>query len=208
MSSSAASCGPISLPANRTTRPSATGVIVLEGEEVIGFQRATIPMSRRSTTILPLPISPAPTIFSAGIDRPCRTPNPITAGCAGARSGGKVQLHHLVPKAKKGRMTVPVHPICHRAIHANFTNAQLARIGTDRDALLTDETLAPVRGMGGRQAARFPRPDAQAALINPPVAAEDRPSAAPGSWRAVRCRRRPNGRRSCPRSSNTPAPVP
>ncbi|HCI61092.1 MAG TPA: HNH endonuclease, partial [Erythrobacter sp.] len=35
-----------------------------------------------------------------------------------------------------------VHPICHRAIHANFTNAQLARIGTDRDALLTDETLA------------------------------------------------------------------
>ena len=39
-------------------------------------------------------------------------------------------------------MTVPVHPICHRAIHANFTNAQLARIGTDRDALLTDETLA------------------------------------------------------------------
>ncbi|HCJ80886.1 MAG TPA: HNH endonuclease, partial [Erythrobacter sp.] len=42
----------------------------------------------------------------------------------------------------KGRMTVPVHPICHRAIHANFTNAQLARIGTDRDALLTDEALA------------------------------------------------------------------
>ncbi len=39
-------------------------------------------------------------------------------------------------------MTVPVHPICHRAIHANFTNAQLARIGTDRDALLTDEALA------------------------------------------------------------------
>jgi len=35
-------------------------------------------------------------------------------------------------------MTVPVHPICHRAIHANFTNAQLARIGTDCHALLTD----------------------------------------------------------------------
>ena len=40
-----------------------------------------------------------------------------------------VQWHHPVPKAKKGRETVPVHPICHKAIHANFTNAQLARMG-------------------------------------------------------------------------------
>lgn len=47
-----------------------------------------------------------------------------------------------MPKAKKGRETVPLHPICHRAIHANFTNAQLARIGADREALLADETLA------------------------------------------------------------------
>ena len=56
--------------------------------------------------------------------------------------GRKVQQHHTVPKAKKGRMTVAVHPICHRAIHANFTNAQLARIGEDRAALLEDEGLA------------------------------------------------------------------
>ena len=56
--------------------------------------------------------------------------------------GERIEWHHPVPKSKKGRVKVPVHPICHRAIHANFTNAQLARIGTDRDALLTDETLA------------------------------------------------------------------
>ena len=56
--------------------------------------------------------------------------------------GRKVQQHHPVPKAKKGRATVPVHPICHRAIHANFTNAQLMRIGADRAALLEDEALA------------------------------------------------------------------
>ena len=98
-------------------------------------------MSRQSTTILPKLISSAPTIFSAG--RPT-SPNAEPDNCwlCGRALGRKVQLHHLVPKAKKGRMTVPVHPICHRAIHANFTNAQLARIGTDRDALLTDETLA------------------------------------------------------------------
>ena len=47
-----------------------------------------------------------------------------------------------MPKAKNGRETVPLHPICHRAIHANFTNAQLARIGADREALLADEALA------------------------------------------------------------------
>ena len=56
--------------------------------------------------------------------------------------GRKVQQHHTVPKAKKGRATVAVHPICHRAIHANFTNAQLAWIGEDRAALLKDEALA------------------------------------------------------------------
>ena len=47
-----------------------------------------------------------------------------------------------MPRAKKGRETVPLHPICHRAIHASFTNAQLARIGADREALLADEALA------------------------------------------------------------------
>ena len=47
-----------------------------------------------------------------------------------------------MPKAKKGRETVPVRPICHKAIHANFTNAQLMRIGEDRGALLENEALS------------------------------------------------------------------
>ena len=49
--------------------------------------------------------------------------------------GRKVQQHHTVPKAKKGRETVPVHPICHRTIHAHFTNAELSRMGADRDKI-------------------------------------------------------------------------
>ena len=53
-----------------------------------------------------------------------------------------MQLHHTVPKAKKGRVTVPVHPICHSTIHANFTNAALARIGGDRAVLLESPALA------------------------------------------------------------------
>lgn len=46
-----------------------------------------------------------------------------------------------MPKSKKGRFTVPVHPICHRAIHANFTNAELARIGEDREAMLRNDAI-------------------------------------------------------------------
>ncbi|BBC73716.1 HNH endonuclease [Altererythrobacter sp. B11] len=47
-----------------------------------------------------------------------------------------------MPKAKGGRETVPVHPICHRAIHASFTNAELARLGGSRDRLIEREALA------------------------------------------------------------------
>jgi hypothetical protein len=56
--------------------------------------------------------------------------------------GRRIQQHHPVPKAKRGRETVPVHPICHRAIHAAFTNAQLAKSGGAREALLADEAVA------------------------------------------------------------------
>ena len=38
-------------------------------------------------------------------------------------------------------MTVPVHPICHKTIHKYFTNAQLARIGTDRVQVLESEEV-------------------------------------------------------------------
>lgn len=39
-------------------------------------------------------------------------------------------------------MTVPLHPICHRTIHACFDNATLARIGCDRAALAQDPAMA------------------------------------------------------------------
>ncbi|MEZ5681904.1 MAG: HNH endonuclease [Erythrobacter sp.] len=56
--------------------------------------------------------------------------------------GRKVQQHHPVPEAKKGRVTVPVHPICHRAIHASFTNAELARMGAEREIVLANPAVA------------------------------------------------------------------
>ena len=69
----------------------------------------------------------------------------------GRRFETLVQWHHPVPKAKKGKGTVPVHPICHKAIHANFTNAELARIGDDLGRLLENAALAKfVRWVGGK----------------------------------------------------------
>ena len=32
-----------------------------------------------------------------------------------------------MPKSRGGRTVEPVHPICHRTIHATLTNAELAR---------------------------------------------------------------------------------
>ncbi len=39
-------------------------------------------------------------------------------------------------------MTVPVHPICHRTIHALFANSALARLGADRAALVAEPAMA------------------------------------------------------------------
>ena len=56
--------------------------------------------------------------------------------------GKRVQWHHAIPKSKRGRGTVSVHPICHLTIHALFTNAELARFGGAREPLLANEDMA------------------------------------------------------------------
>jgi hypothetical protein len=49
-------------------------------------------------------------------------------GCAlcGRLLGHRVEQHHVVPKSQGGTATVPVHPICHRTIHAFVANRELA----------------------------------------------------------------------------------
>ncbi|HEX8641954.1 MAG TPA: HNH endonuclease [Allosphingosinicella sp.] len=41
--------------------------------------------------------------------------------------GRRVEWHHPVPRSRGGRDTVPIHPICHRTIHATLTNKELER---------------------------------------------------------------------------------
>lgn len=56
--------------------------------------------------------------------------------------GRRVEWHHPVPKSRGGRDTVPVHPICHRAIHAQMTNAELGRVKGDADILRAHPGIA------------------------------------------------------------------
>ena len=67
--------------------------------------------------------------------------SPERCWLCGRPLGRKVQRHHPVPKSRGGRESVAVHPICHKAIHANFTNAQLARM-EGREPLLANEAIA------------------------------------------------------------------
>lgn len=53
----------------------------------------------------------------------------------GRRLGARVEWHHPVPRSRGGRHTEPVHPICHRFIHATFTNKELERSFASADAL-------------------------------------------------------------------------
>ncbi len=50
--------------------------------------------------------------------------------------------HHLVPKSKGGRHTEYLHRICHRQIHALFTETELARQFNSVEALLAHPDIA------------------------------------------------------------------
>ncbi len=58
--------------------------------------------------------------------------------------GARASRHHLVPKLKGGarKPTVRLHQICHSAIHARFTEAELARRLADPASLKAEPELA------------------------------------------------------------------
>lgn len=60
----------------------------------------------------------------------------------GRRLGRRVEWHHPVPKSRGGRETVPIHPICHRTIHATLANVELARDYADAAALRAHPEIA------------------------------------------------------------------
>lgn len=58
--------------------------------------------------------------------RLARAPEALDCALCGRPLGHRVERHHVVPKSEGGTQTVPVHPICHRTIHAFVPNRALA----------------------------------------------------------------------------------
>lgn len=71
-----------------------------------------------------------------------RAATPDACALCGRPLGARIEWHHRVPKSQGGTETVPVHPICHRTIHAHVANADLARAFADLDALKARDDIA------------------------------------------------------------------
>lgn len=66
----------------------------------------------------------------------------IPCWLCGRDMGETVEWHHPVPKSKGGKARVQVHPICHRTVHAHFTNAEMGRMGDDVEAIRAHPEIA------------------------------------------------------------------
>ncbi len=55
--------------------------------------------------------------------------------------GDAIEWHHPIPKSRGGKERVPVHPICHQAIHANFSNSELEKRYATAEALRANEEI-------------------------------------------------------------------
>lgn len=66
------------------------------------------------------------------------TPCPL---CDRVIPEGQIEHHHLVPKSKGGKVTIALHRVCHRQIHAVFTDGQLAKTFSTITALREDPAI-------------------------------------------------------------------
>lgn len=87
---------------------------------------------RGSTDTRPVEVPPDPAPEVCGL---CGRPIPPEA---------RASRHHLVPKLKGGAKlpTVRLHQVCHSAIHARYSEADLARRLSDLDSLRQEPDLA------------------------------------------------------------------
>lgn len=69
--------------------------------------------------------------------------------------GPTVELHHPVPRALGGRSTVPMHRICHRTLHATYTERELAGFGDDWPRLRAQPEIATFVRWVARRPAGF-----------------------------------------------------
>jgi 5-methylcytosine-specific restriction endonuclease McrA len=77
-------------------------------------------------------------------DAPAPAHDPADAACplCGRPLGTQnIDRHHLVPRTFKGKEQFPIHKICHRKIHATFTERELLQAYHTWDALQGDADI-------------------------------------------------------------------
>jgi hypothetical protein len=84
-------------------------------------------MARRSSFIVEAPKPPAAEALCPLCGRPLGAVN--------------IDRHHLIPKSLKGREQFPIHKICHRKIHATFSERELLRAYYTWDALQGNDDI-------------------------------------------------------------------
>ncbi|GHD14288.1 HNH endonuclease [Tianweitania populi] len=87
---------------------------------------------------------------------------PQSCWLCGRLLGKRVEWHHPIPKSRGGRTTVPVHPICHRTIHATFSNVDLARHVEDGVSLTQNPAIQRFLGWIGNKPPDFNAPTRKA----------------------------------------------
>lgn len=55
----------------------------------------------------------------------------------------QMDAHHLIPRSKGGKVTQYLHRICHRQIHALFTETELARTLHSAEAIRRHPQMQP-----------------------------------------------------------------
>ena len=66
-----------------------------------------------------------------------KPPLPVCAICQRDIPVSQQDDHHLIPKSKNGKITQTLHRVCHRQIHALFSENELAKTYNSAEVLLT-----------------------------------------------------------------------
>ncbi len=67
--------------------------------------------------------------------------NPKCPICKRELGTASIDEHHLIPKTFKGKEKFPLHRICHRKIHATFTERELDKYYHTWERILEDENI-------------------------------------------------------------------
>jgi hypothetical protein len=79
---------------------------------------------------------------AAGLEVPVADPTVVCPLCDRPIPPSQRDAHHLIPKSRGGVQTAWLHRICHRQVHALFSETELARDYHHADALRNHPEMA------------------------------------------------------------------